>query len=46
MFSSYFESTLGRASLISPEDAWSLLFVLLVSVSAAIFLEQKIPLGF
>ncbi len=41
MFSSYFESTLGRASLISPEDAWSLLFVLLVSVSAAIFLEQK-----
>lgn len=41
MFSSYFESTLGRASLISPEDTWSLLFILLVSVSAAIFLEQK-----
>lgn len=41
MFSSYFKSTLGRESLVSPEDTWSLLFILVVSVSLAIYLEQK-----
>jgi uncharacterized membrane protein len=41
MLSSFFQSTLGRSSLISPKDTWSLLFVLLVCTSLAIYLEQK-----
>lgn len=41
MLSSVFQNAFGRPSLVSPEDTWSLLFVLVVSVAVAIFLEQK-----
>lgn len=41
MLNSFFQSTLGRPSLISPDDNWALLFVLVVSVAIAIYLEQK-----
>lgn len=41
MLSSLFESILGRSTLISPDDNWALLFVLVASVSIAICLEQK-----
>lgn len=41
MLSSFFQHTLGRSSLIAASDTWALLFVLLVSTAAAIYLEQK-----
>ncbi|MDO5302175.1 MAG: DUF819 family protein [Tissierellia bacterium] len=41
MLYGFFENALGRPSLIAPEDTWSLLFVLLVSVALSIYLEQK-----
>lgn len=41
MLSNFFMERLGRASLISPDDMWSLLAILCVSVAAAIWLEQK-----
>ena len=41
MLNSFFQSTLGRPSLIPPDDNWALLFVLVVSVAIAIYLEQK-----
>lgn len=41
MFSGFFQSVLGRASLISPDDIWALMTVLFVSVAFSIWLEQK-----
>lgn len=41
MLSSFFESWLGRPSLVSPDDVWSLMAVMCVGVAAAIILEQK-----
>ena len=41
MFSEFFLRTLGRESLIAPDDTWALLALLMVSVAAAIWLEQK-----
>lgn len=41
MLSSVFQNAFGRPSLVSPEDTWSLLFVLVVSVALSIYLEQK-----
>ena len=41
MFASFFMETLGRESLIAPEDHWALLALLAASVALAIWLEQK-----
>lgn len=41
MLNSLFQNWLGRPSLIAPDDNWALLFVLLVSVAIAIYLEQR-----
>lgn len=41
MLNSFFQNWLGRPSLIAPDDNWALLFVLLVSVAIAIYLEQR-----
>lgn len=41
MLSSFFENVLGRATLVDANDIWSLLFVLVIGVAIAIFLEQK-----
>lgn len=41
MLSSLFQSTLGRDTLVAADDTWTLLFVLVVGVATAIFLEQK-----
>lgn len=41
MLSSLFQTTFGRPSLVSPEDTWTLLFILVTSVALAIYLEQK-----
>ena len=41
MFAKFFLETLGRESLIAPEDTWALLAFLVVSVATAIWLEQK-----
>lgn len=41
MLNSFFQSWLGRPSLVAPTDNWALLFILLVSVAIAIYLEQK-----
>lgn len=41
MFSSFFQKSFGRASLIAAEDHWALFFILVLSVSIAIYLEQK-----
>ena len=41
MLTNLFQSTLGRSTLIAPEDTWSLLALLLASVALAIYLEQR-----
>lgn len=41
MFASFFLNTLGRESLIAPDDTWALLALLMGSVALAIWLEQK-----
>ncbi|WP_051600439.1 DUF819 domain-containing protein [Eubacterium sp. AB3007] len=41
MLSSLFQSALGRETLVAADDTWALLFVLVVSVGIAIYLEQK-----
>ena len=41
MFANFFLETLGRESLIAPDDTWTLLALLMVSVAFAIWLEQK-----
>ena len=41
MFANFFLETLGRESLIAPDDTWALLALLMVSVALAIWLEQK-----
>ena len=41
MFAKFFLETLGRESLIAPDDTWALLALLMVSVAFAIWLEQK-----
>ncbi len=41
MLSSFFRSTIGRDTLVAADDTWTLLFVLVAGVAAAIFLEQK-----
>ena len=41
MLSSLFVSLLGRETLVSPDDVWTLLFILMASVGLAIHLEQK-----
>lgn len=41
MLSSLFVSLLGRETLVSPDDVWALLFILMASVGLAIHLEQK-----
>ncbi len=41
MLSSFFMDSLGRASLIAPEDTWSLLAIVCLGVAISIWLEQK-----
>ncbi len=41
MLSSFFMDSLGRASLIAPEDTWSLLAIVCLGVALSIWLEQK-----
>ena len=41
MFAKFFLETLGRESLIAPDDTWALLALLMVSVAFAIWLEQR-----
>ncbi len=41
MLTSFFQSTLHRDSLVAADDTFALLFVLLVGVALAIYLEQK-----
>lgn len=41
MLSGFFQQAFGRASLVAPEDNWALFFILVLSVSIAIYLEQK-----
>lgn len=41
MLSSIFQSTLGRDTLIAPEDTWALMAFMCLAVAVAIVLEQK-----
>lgn len=41
MLSPLFKSWLGRESLVSANDTWTLLFVMVAAVALAIYLEQK-----
>lgn len=41
MLSSLFMSTLGRETLIAPDDTWALLALMVTAVALAIWLEQK-----
>ena len=41
MFSSYFMSTFGRETLVAADDVWALFAVMVLSVAAAVYLEQK-----
>lgn len=41
MFSSIFQNTLGRETLIAPDDNWALMAFMCLAVAVAIYLEQK-----
>ncbi len=41
MLSSVFTSLIGRETLVSPDDTWSLMMILCLGVAVSIYLEQK-----